>query len=55
MREIELRIEQSQKTAELQKPDFDIPEGVPSDLTTHIRLMYDLLVLAFRPNGLFSK
>jgi hypothetical protein len=51
VREIELRIEQSQKTAELQKPDFDIPEGVPSDLTTHIRLMYDLLVLAFRTDS----
>lgn len=51
VREIEARIEQSQKTAEQQKPDFDIPDGVPKDLQEHIRLMYDLLVLSFRTNS----
>lgn len=51
VREIETRIEQAQKSAELETPDFDIPEGVPSDLTQHIRLMYDLLILAFRTDS----
>ena len=26
---------------------MDLPDGVPSDLEQHVRLMYDLLVLAF--------
>ena len=51
VREIEQRIAQAQKSAELEAPDFDIPKGVPSDLTVHTRLMYDLLVLAFRTNS----
>jgi hypothetical protein len=51
VREIETRIEQAQKSAELEKPDFEIPEGIPSDLTQHIRLMYDLLVMAFRTDS----
>ncbi|MBI1309898.1 DUF1552 domain-containing protein [bacterium] len=51
VREIETRIEQTQKSAELEKPDFEIPEGVPSDLTQHIRLMYDLMVMAFRTDS----
>ncbi|MHC4876707.1 MAG: DUF1552 domain-containing protein [Planctomycetota bacterium] len=51
VREIETRIEQAQKSAELEKPDFDIPDGVPSDLTQHIRLMYDLLIMAFRTDS----
>ncbi len=51
VREIETRIEQAQKSAELEKPDFEIPEGIPSDLTQHIRLMYDLMVMAFRTDS----
>jgi hypothetical protein len=51
VREIETRIEQAQKSAEREKPDFEIPEGIPSDLTQHIRLMYDLMVMAFRTDS----
>jgi len=51
VREIEQRIERAQKQAELEKPDFEIPKGIPSDHTEHIRLMYDLMVLAFRTNS----
>jgi hypothetical protein len=50
VREIEQRIQKAQKSAELESPDFKIPQGIPRDLTVHTRLMYDLLVLAFRTN-----
>ncbi len=32
-------------------PKLDLPDGVPSDLATHIRLMSDLMVLAFRTDA----
>ena len=51
VREIETRIEQAQKSAELEKPDFEIPNGIPSDMTQHIRLMYDLMIMAFRTDS----
>lgn len=51
VREIEERIQRAQKQAELETPDFDIPKGIPRDHTEHIRLMYDLMVLAFRTNS----
>ena len=50
IREIELRLEQAQKSAELAKPDFTVPTGVPKELSEHMKLMYDLLVLSFRTN-----
>jgi hypothetical protein len=48
VREIEQRIVRAEDVALQERPDMDLPEGVPSDLTEHIRLMYDLMVLAFR-------
>lgn len=51
VREIEQRIEQAQKSAELETPDFDIPQDIPRDTTTHMNLMYDLMLLAFRTNS----
>ncbi len=29
-------------------PKLDLPDGIPNDQATHIRLMFDLMVLAFR-------
>lgn len=51
VREIESRIQQAQKNAEAATPDFEVPEGMPSDQVEHIRLMYELLALAFRTNS----
>ena len=51
VREIEQRIQQAQKSAELQKPDFKIPEAIPGDLGEYTRLMYDLMLLAFRTDS----
>ncbi|MFO0818970.1 MAG: DUF1552 domain-containing protein [Pirellulales bacterium] len=63
VRELEQRIERAeQETRERRSanasaekaavpPAMELPEGVPSDLQQHIRLMYDLLVLAFRTDS----
>ncbi|TWT59067.1 hypothetical protein KOR42_24560 [Thalassoglobus neptunius] len=48
VREIEQRIERSENRANRARPDLDIPEGVPADWAEHVRLMYDLIVLAFQ-------
>ena len=48
VREIERRVEESEKlhTREIDVPDFPRPEGVPADKDEHIRLMFDMMVLA---------
>lgn len=51
VREIEQRIGQAEQSAKLETPDFDIPDGVPRDLAQHSRLMYDLMLLAFRTDS----
>jgi len=48
VRELELRIARAEAMAQSERPDFDAPDGVPQDVQEHIRLMYDLLALAFR-------
>lgn len=48
VREIEHRIEQSDVETKRQIPDMPVPEGVPSQLSEHIRLMYDLMLVAFQ-------
>lgn len=48
VREIENRIVRAEKIAEQPRPDLDIPRGIPENLQDHIRLMFDLLVLAFQ-------
>jgi hypothetical protein len=56
VREVEQRIEQAGKAGRLQgwrptleKPDVPRPtDGIPQDLDQHMRLMCDILVLAFR-------
>ncbi len=56
VREVEQRIEQAGKAGRLQgwrptldKPNFERPsDGVPQDIDEHMRLMADILVLAFQ-------
>src|SRR5262249_10655867 len=56
VREVEQRIEQAGKERRLQgwrptleKPDLPRPaDGIPQDIDQHMRLMCDILVLAFR-------
>jgi hypothetical protein len=53
VREIEQRINRaaSAKHREIETPDFQTPEEVPSDVQEHIRLMYDLMLLAFQTDA----
>ncbi len=50
VREIERRVEESEKLAsrETDVPDFPRPAGVPADKDEHIRLMFDMMVLAMQ-------
>ncbi len=50
VRELEMRIEQAEKFA-ANLPDFAKPTGIPSEYAGHIRLMYDLLALAFQTDS----
>ena len=50
VREMEQRIEQAQQFAAT-LPDFHTPKGIPKDYEQHIRLMYDLLALAFQTDS----
>ena len=47
VRELEQRIERSDQFA-AERPDFEIPAGIPRDNAQHMRLMYDLMALAFQ-------
>jgi hypothetical protein len=49
VRELEQRITRSEKLSAVELPeDVSRPEGVPADLTDHIHMMCDLMVLAFQ-------
>jgi hypothetical protein len=48
VREIEQRIERLRNAPKNAPPDFTTPEKPPEDTREHIRLMYDLMVLAFQ-------
>ncbi len=48
IRDIELRIERAEKLPPTKVPDYPAPKGVPAVYQEHIRLMCDLMVLAFQ-------
>jgi hypothetical protein len=48
IRDIELRIDRAEKMPPVKAPQYPAPTGIPTDRQTHIRLMCDLLVLAFQ-------
>jgi hypothetical protein len=48
IRDIELRINAAEKHPPVQTPDYAVPEEVPADYQEHLRLMMDLIVLAFQ-------
>ncbi len=50
VREIERRVDfiPSTKTQSMKSPKMDIPKGIPRDFGTHIKLMGDMMVLAFQ-------
>ena len=48
VRDIELRIDRAAKLPPVETPDYPQPAGVPATYEEHIRLMCDLMVLAFQ-------
>lgn len=48
VRELEQRIVASERNIGQQPPAWDGPSEIPGDVTEHVRLMFDLMVLAFR-------
>ena len=50
VREIEHRINRSRKN-EPQVPDYPKPDGIPGDYREHLKLMFDLIILAFQTDS----
>jgi hypothetical protein len=48
LRDIEQRIDRAARLPEVKAPDYARPAGVPKEFEEHLRLMCDLLVLAFQ-------
>lgn len=48
IRDIEERMERAARLPEVKAPDYAKPSGPPSDYQEHLRLMCDLIVLAFQ-------
>jgi hypothetical protein len=48
VREVEARIAREEKFGAAADPAVETPVGVPTDYTEYVRLMYDMLVLAFQ-------
>lgn len=52
VREIERRIEHSElETQQFDPAELEVPEGVPQEYAAHIRLMCDMMVLAFQTDS----
>jgi hypothetical protein len=51
VREIERRIEKAEKFGLPEDPGIEVPNGVPSSYEAHVRLMMDMLVLAFETDS----
>ena len=48
VREVEQRIERIGNNSDQVAPDMQVPDGIPLTWAEHMRLMYDLMVLAFQ-------
>jgi hypothetical protein len=48
VREIERRLQIAAKATTAAPEDFDVPPGIPQSFDEHIKLMFDLLALAFQ-------
>jgi hypothetical protein len=51
IRDIEQRIDRAAKLPPVQAPDIKLPANVPNDYQEHIRLLADLVVLAFQTDS----
>ncbi len=48
IRDIELRIQRAEKLPEPKRPDYKLPSQVPAEYQEHVKIMCDLMVLAFQ-------
>ena len=48
LRDVERRIQKAEEQSALEVPEFDRPVGIPDDFDDHVRLLYDLQVLAYQ-------
>jgi len=48
VRDIELRIERAERLPDVETPEFPVPAGAPKEYPEHLRIMCDLMVLAFQ-------
>jgi hypothetical protein len=51
VREIEKRIERAETNAKDITPEMEVPEGVPAEFAEHVRLMFDLMTVAFQTDS----
>ncbi len=51
IREIERRIEQAEKDGNHIAPSMEHPDGVPVEFADHVRLMFDLMAVAFQTDS----
>jgi len=51
VRELEKRVVRAEQSNLQERPDFAVPESIPRDMREHVRLMYDLMVLAFQTDS----
>ena len=51
VREIESRVEKSERFGEVRDPAIGTPAGVPSDYAEYVQLMFDMLILAFQTDS----
>ena len=51
VREIERRIEKAEKFGLPEDPGMDTPAGIPPSFQEHLRLMLDMMVLAFETDS----
>lgn len=48
VRDLEKRVLQAEEASNIVPPDVELPEGIPGEFEKHVRLMYDIMVLAFQ-------
>ena len=51
VREIETRIEKSERFGDVRDPAVETPVGVPQDFADYVQLMFDMLILAFQTDS----
>jgi hypothetical protein len=51
LREIEARIQRTERMGRVPDPDVATPAGVPGDYAEHIQLLFDILILAFQTDS----